>query len=143
MRVDERIHVLELALKALNARDWDAYGSLWAEGLITFAPGQTEPSVGRAARVGWVQDLIAAFPNGNVEVRRIFGHDEMVCAELRFEGTHTGPLATPDGTVIPGTGKDVVLPYVIVLRFDEDQVVELHEYYDSLDLLVPLGLYPG
>lgn len=144
MGVDDRIHLLEQALKALNARDWETYGALWAEDLVTYTPGQAEPSVGRAARVDWVQDLTVAFPNGTVETRRVFGQDDLVCAELEFEGTHTGPLKSADGSVIPGTGKEVVLPYVIVLRFGGDEVVELHEYYDSLDLLVPLGLFsPG
>jgi len=143
MSIDERIHVLEQALKGLNARDWDTYAALWAEELVTYAPGQTEPSIGRAARVAWVQDLVTAFPNGTIETRRIFGQDDLVCAELEFEGTHTGPLKTPDGSVVPGTGKEVVLPYVIVVRFHGDEVVELHEYYDSLDLLMPLGLFPA
>jgi len=143
MGIEERMHVLEQALKGLNARDWETYGGLWAEDLVTYAPGQTEPSVGRTARVEWVQDLIVAFPNGAIEIRRIFGQDDLLCAELEFEGTHTGPLKTADGSVIPGTGKEVVLPYVIVLRFEGDEVKELHEYYDSLDLLVPLGLFPG
>lgn len=143
MGVDERIHVVEQALKGLNARDWDAYAALWAEELVTYAPGLAEPSIGKAARVAWVQDLITAFPNGTIETRRIFGQDDLLCAELEFEGTHTGPLKTPDGSVVPGTGKEVVLPYVIVLRFGGDEVVELHEYYDSLDLLMPLGLFPA
>ena len=136
---DTRQHLLEQAIKGLNARDWDAYGAMFTEDVAVYSPGSQEPSIGRAARVQWVVDLITAFPDGVVEVTSYFGEGGRMCAEFAFSGTHTGPLKTPDGEV-PPTGARVTFPYAIAYRYKGDLATEVHEYYDQLELLMPLGL---
>lgn len=134
-----RQHLLDQAIKGLNARDWDAYGRMFAEDVAVYSPGSKEPSIGRAARVQWVIDLIEAFPDGTVELKGSFGEGDRMCAEFAFAGTHTGPLKTPAGEV-PPTGARVEFPYIIAYDYEGDEAKQVREYYDQLELLLPLGL---
>ena len=139
MSTAERQHLLDLAIKGLNARDWDAYGRMFAEGVVVYSPGSKEPSTGREARVQWVRDLIEGFPDGIVEVTGSFGQGDRLCAEFAFAGTHTGPLKGAGGTV-PPTNARVEFPYCITYVYESDEAVEVREYFDQLELLMPLGL---
>jgi ketosteroid isomerase-like protein len=139
MSTEERQHLLDLAIKGLNARDWEAYGRLFAEDVVVYSPGSAEPSRGREARVRWVRDLIQAFPDGTVEITGSFGQGDRMCAEFLFAGTHTGPLETPGGVVEP-TNARVAFPYCISYVYEGDEAVEIREYFDQLELLMPLGL---
>ncbi len=94
---------LERIATTLNASDWDGYGREFTDDLIVSAPGLE--TVGRGARVKWVQDLVAAFPDGRIAVRRVFGQGEWACAELTFEGTHNGPMVSASGVCRPRTGR--------------------------------------
>lgn len=142
MSVEENIRAFDRALRALNVRDWETYGSVFAESLVTYAPGLAEPTKGRAARVKWVQGIIEAFPDGRVEKRRSFGQGDWLCMELQFTGTHKGPLLGPGGKTITATNKEVRFPYCLVLKFESGEVTELHEYFDQLEILLPLGFLP-
>ena len=126
--------------RSINARDWEAYGRLFAESLVMQAPGLPEPMRGRDARVKMVQGVIEAFPDGQVEVRRSFGQGDLGCLEVIFTGTHTGPLASSGGETIPATDKPLRYPYCIVMKFENGEVTELNDYYDQLEILKQLGL---
>lgn len=139
MSIEERRLMLEQAIKGLNAHDWDAYGRMFSEDVAVYSPGSKEPSIGRSARLQWVIDLFEAFPDGIIELKGMFGEGDRLCAEFAFAGTHTGPLKTPGGEV-PPTNARVEFPYIIAYDYLGDEATEIHEYYDQLELLLPLGL---
>ncbi len=142
MSIEPHERAVDQAVRALNARDWETYGRLWAESLVTHAPGLGEPTKGRAARVKWFQGIIDAFPDGQVDKKQSFGQGEWLCVELTFAGTHKGPLLGPSGNAVPATNKRVRFPYCLVLKFDDEEVTELHEYFDQIEILTQLGLMP-
>lgn len=126
--------------RALNERDWDAYGRLFSEALLMRAPGLPGITTGREARVTLIKGILDAFPDGQAELERSFGEGDWACLQLQFAGTHTGPLATPDGGQIPPTNRPVRFPYCIVVRLGQNgEAVEIDEYYDQLELLTQLG----
>jgi predicted ester cyclase len=139
--IEENIerYVVEGA-RAINARDWEAYGSIYAEDLYMVAPGLPGPTTGRDVRVKLAQGLMDAFPDARAEVQRSFGRGDWACVEALFTGTHTGPMPGPDGTDIPATNKSVKFPYCMVVKFRAGECSELYEYYDQVDLLTQLGL---
>jgi ketosteroid isomerase-like protein len=139
MSLEGRLLLLEQAIKGLSARDWDAYGQMFAEDVAVYSPGSKEPSLGRAARVQWVVDLIRAFPDAIIELKGTFGQGDHLCAEFAFAGTHTGPLNTPGGEVAP-TNARVEFPYCIAYDYKGNMATEVREYFDQLELLMPLGL---
>ncbi len=95
---------------------------------------------GRQARVQLVQGMLAPFPDGRVDVTRIISEGEWACFELRFSGTHTEPMPTPDGGVIAATNNAVDSPYCIVAKFEEGVVTEMNEYYDQVEMMAQLGI---
>ena len=140
MSVENNIEVITEAVKALNVRDWEAYGAAFSESLITHATGLAEPVRGRTARVQWVQSIVQAFPNGVIEIARTFGNGDLLCVELIFQGTHDGPIPGPDGSPVPPTNRIVRFPYCLILQFDAGVVVELHEYFDLLAVYSQIGV---
>jgi len=141
MGIERRRQLLTEAIAGLNARDLDAYGRMFAEDVVVYTPGQQEPSRGRAARVQWLVGLLEAFPDGTAEVVGSLGDGDRPCAEFRFSGTHTGPLKGADGSVVAPTNARVSFPYCIVYTYGEDDLAtEIHEYFDQVELLLPLGL---
>jgi len=132
---------LDDAVAGMNARDLDRYGSMFALDVRVYAPGMSEPSIGRQARVEWVADLLAGFPDAVVELTSDVFAGDRGCAEFRFTGTHTGPLKAAGGAIVAPTGARVSFPYCIAYWYDdEDLATEIHEYFDQLELLAPLGL---
>jgi ketosteroid isomerase-like protein len=137
---ERRQQLLTRAIDGMNSGDLDAYGAMFAEDVLVYGPGSPEPARGRAARVGWVADLLAAFPDGSVAIRGSFYAGQRGCVEFAFSGTHTGPLKGAGG-IVPPTGASVSFPYCITYVFDgDDLATEVREYFDQLELLGPLGL---
>ncbi len=139
MSTDVESFIAEAA-RAINERDWNAYGRLFSEDLVMRTPGLPGVTTGRAARVELVQGIVAPFPDNQVDVERTITEGAWSCFQLRFTGTHTGPMAGPDGSEIAPTNKSVALPYCLVTKMDNGVVTEVHEYYDRLELVAQLGI---
>ncbi len=135
MKIEQKRLLEDQAVRALNARDWETYGRLFAESLVAHVPGLAEPVKGRDARVKWAQAFLEAFPDCRVETRQSFGQGDRLCVELSFTGTHTGPLRRPGEKIIAATNKAVRFPFCLILQFESGEVKELHEYFDQLELL--------
>ena len=63
-------------------------------------------------------------------------------AEGTITGTHDGVLHTPNGDVAP-TGRAVVLRWAGVYLTDGDTLKSEHLFFDQMDFLGQLGLFPG
>ncbi len=139
--IDELVKkFIEVGESSIAIRDWETYGSVFAEDLrmeTSMIPGVI---TGRDARIQLVQGIVNTFPDGVVKVQRSFGRGDWACVEVLFTGTHTGPMPGPDGTEIPPTGKSVKWPYCMVMKFQDGLVSELYEYYDQMSLMTQLGL---
>jgi predicted ester cyclase len=84
-----------------------------------------------------------AMPDNEVTIERRHACGSVVVEQGVFSGTHTGNLATPDGQVIPATGRSASVPYVEVFDMENDQVASTRLYFDQVELLVQLGLMPA
>jgi carboxymethylenebutenolidase len=72
------------------------------------------------------------------QVSRTVGRDQVV-DELIMSFTHDGPLdfMLPG---VPPTGKRVVLPVVVVMKFEGGKIAHEHIYWDQASLLAQVGL---
>lgn len=82
-----------------------------------------------------------AMPDCKVEILNIGGGEEWTAVEFVGRGTHTGPLAGPQGT-IPATQKKLELRVCELLRIKDGQISESHVYFDAATMLRQLGLLP-
>lgn len=83
-----------------------------------------------------------AFPDSVVRARRIVADGERAMTESTFSGTHTGTFRTPTGQEIPPTGKTVAVDYTDAWQVVDEKAVYDRVYFDELELLAQLGLYP-
>ncbi len=111
--------------------------SVFSAELETTDPGMGTVH-GRAPFREYLETLKRAVPDARAVVERMFAHADTVIVEGRFVGTHTGPLATPDGDIAP-TGAAVDLRFADVSRVEDGKIVSYHTYYDQLGLLTQLG----
>jgi steroid delta-isomerase-like uncharacterized protein len=131
---------LERAAEAFNQRDAGAVAELYAADGVVLDPQHPEPIRGRDdIRESYAQ-LFRGFPDATVRIQQRAFNGGRVSYELRLTGTHTGPLATPDGDV-PATGRRIDLPAAVFADVDGDgRFRETRRYYDMAELMRQLGL---
>jgi ketosteroid isomerase-like protein len=127
-------------LEAIDAHDLKGVRASFTGDAGIVAPGVELH--GKEEIVGWIRVFITAFPDLKHEVRAVIETGDACVAEVRFSGTHTGPLASPDGEILP-TGKPFVLDYAHISRFEDGRIKSDHVYFDQLTFLSQLGLLPA
>ena len=103
----ESIHLKEVAERfsqAYNQHDVDAIGKFYAQDANYYVSGEPESIRGREAIKENIQSLIRAFPDVKTEFINIFTTEGHFISEGISRGTHSGPMATPEGDV-PPTGR--------------------------------------
>jgi steroid delta-isomerase-like uncharacterized protein len=75
-----------------------------------------------------------AFPDVNIEIRRLVATGEWVIAENVATATHLGPWLG-----IPPTGKKTVQNLCAVCRFRDGKMIEETVYYDQLERIRQIG----
>lgn len=98
---------------------------------------------GREQVAAYVQGFFDAFPDAELEPVAKYEDGNTTIDEWIFRGTHTGPLALPDGETVPPTMKRVSVPGLDIETWDDDGVlIGDRAYFDQLDFLTQLGLVP-
>jgi steroid delta-isomerase-like uncharacterized protein len=136
----------EAGTRRLAARFYEDFneGSIEAA-LAAFADDleTTDPGMGAVHGLGPFREYLETFkramPDARAIVEQMYEAGDRVVVEGRFVGTHTGPLASPDGDIEP-TGNSVDLRFADVSRVHEGKIASYHTYYDQLGLLTQLGL---
>jgi steroid delta-isomerase-like uncharacterized protein len=82
-----------------------------------------------------------AMPDVKVEIVNIIGGEEWTAVEFIGRGTHTGPLAGPQG-LIPATQKKLELKVCELFQIQDGLITESRVYFDSATMLRQLGLLP-
>ena len=101
---DEMIGTARGIVDAFNASDWDGYRNLMTEDAVY-------DEVGTSRTIEGLDPIIDAMKGWKEAMRDVKGTvdnaaptDNGVVLEVTWRGTHTGPLAGPEGS-IPATGK--------------------------------------
>ena len=89
------------------------------------------------ATKGWKE----AFPDTKGTITNVFASDNNVCLEITWEGTHTGPLVGPAGT-IPASNKRTKVAAVQVVTVEGGKVKLTRHYFDLMSLLQQIGAVP-
>jgi steroid delta-isomerase-like uncharacterized protein len=87
-----------------------------------------------AAWQGWAK----AFPDSKATFNNAFASGTTVVLELTWQGTHTGPLETPAGT-IAATGKRIEVRGCVVSELVGDKTKVQRHYFDMATLLEQIG----
>ena len=125
---------------AINAHDEEAIAALYEDGATFSEPGGEFTD--REAIAGYWRAFFDAFPDfqGRDDFKAEAG--DTAINEWSVEGTHSGPLETPEGT-IPATGRRVVVRGCDALTVRGGLIQSHRAYYDQLGLMAQLGVVPG
>ena len=121
-----------------NSNHIDAALSVFSTELETIDPGMGTV-IGHEPFREYLEIFKRAMPDAHAVIESLVDAGDTVIVEGRFVGTHTGPLASPDGDVEP-TGASVDLRFADFSRVQDGTIISYHTYYDQLGLLTQLGL---
>ena len=126
-------------VEAFNAGDWDRLRTV-------LAPDCTFEELATGRRMEGPDETIemlaawkTAFPDARGVITNVLPSGDHVALEITWEGTHTGPLETPFGT-IPPTGRRALLPAVQVTKVRDGMVQESRHFFDLMGLLNQIGV---
>lgn len=120
-------------------RDLDGADALFADDCVFLTPaGEMKKAEHRMLG----ESFMGGFPDSKMNVSNSLEGDGEVFVEGRFTGTHTGDLASPQGT-IPATNKSIDLPYAEYFRVEGGKITAQRTYWDQATMMGQLGLMPG
>ena len=141
MAEQDLINVAREVVDAFNSSDWER-----TKGHMTVDTVYNE--VGTQRRIQGIGQIIEALqgwkqamPDATGTVTNAFASGNKVALEVTWDGTHTGPLASPSGT-IPASGKRHTTPAAWIFDFEGDKVKESRQYFDMVTFLTQIGAMP-
>jgi steroid delta-isomerase-like uncharacterized protein len=120
--------------EVFRRRNLDAIDELLTDDFVEHnpAPGQSPDRQGAKEMIGQV---LAAFPDLELEVDRVIAEGDTVAVALRFTGTHQGEFAG-----MPATGRRVNVAVTEVTRFQDGRCAEHWGVVDMAGLMAQLGM---
>lgn len=129
-------------LDAYSAANWDDYKASLADDTIYEEPSTRLLVQGADEVIKTVQRWKRAFPDLTAKVLGGFESGDKVVAEVEWEGTHTGPLDGPFGTM-QATNKKGRVRGVLVLTMKDGKISENRHYFDLMTILTQIGAIPA
>ena len=128
-------------LDAFNHSDWDKIRAMVAPDLVYTETGTGRRLEGVDAYIEACETWKRAFPDVSGATRELVVSGDIVAQEIRWEGTHTGPLETSNGT-IAATNRRTETDASHWIRYDGDVAREMHHYIDVFSMLAQIGALP-
>jgi ketosteroid isomerase-like protein len=118
--------------------DAEALGRLYAADAVAESP-EGPRLEGRAAIVEYMAQLKRAFPDLSWESAHQHESGDTAIDEGYVTGTHSGPLATPEGE-LAATGRTIRIRECDIVTVRDGLCVAHRFYFDQLEFLSQLGL---
>ena len=135
------IDVVRSVVEAFNASDWDRFRDLSDANVIYDEIATRRKTEGLDETLSLLQGWKVAMPDVTGTVDDVVASGNVVTAQITWDGTHTGPLESPGGT-IPASGKRQVTPSCWVFNVEGGQVQSSRHYFDMVTLLEQIGALP-
>jgi steroid delta-isomerase-like uncharacterized protein len=122
--------------EVFGRRNVDAIDDLLADDFVEHspAPSQAPDREGAKELIGQV---LAAFPDLDLQLERVIAEGDTVAATVRFTGTHRGEFAG-----MPATGRRATVTMTEMTRFRDGKAVEHWGVVDMAGLMAQLGATP-
>jgi len=129
-------------IDAFNEADWERFRAVLSPDAVYAETGTGRRVEGADAYVQLCQGWKEALPDVRGTIRGAVAGEHTVAQEILWEGTHTGPMHTPGGTLEP-SGATISVQASLWARFEGDKAREVHHYLDVLTLLQQIGAVPA
>jgi len=141
MTEQDLIKSAQSIIEAFNNSDWEACKAKMTPDAVYDEAGTSRRMQGLAEIIpGW-QGWKEAMPDISGSVTSAYASGDTVFLEVTWQGTHTGPLQGPSGT-IPATGKKQITRAAWLAVYEGGQAKTIRHYFDMLAFLAQLGLLP-
>jgi steroid delta-isomerase-like uncharacterized protein len=129
-------------IDAFNNSDWERFGGLCAPDMLYDEKGTNRSAKGRDGVLEVAHGWKAAMSDlrGTIYGSAGCGNDAVL--EIRWRGTHDGPIETAGGT-LPATGRTIDIDCAQVFTVEGGQVTSMRNYADFLTMLTQLGVIAG
>lgn len=141
MSEQENVRIAKMMFERLNRRDLDSQPEYVHENFAIEAPGAAGPMTREQYKV-YLQGILEAFPDLHFDVLQTIAQGDYVVVIWRTSGTHTGPMRTPNGDVIPATNRKGVVDGSTLYEFRGDKIARSRVFWDMAGLLMQLGVMP-
>lgn len=131
--------LMDRGTEAILSGDLDVLREIYADDVVVTTPDSGTLN-GIEAVIAWHESFVGAFSDREYHRMRAIETEDTVIDQGEFVGTHTAPLAGPDGQSIPPTGKQIRLRGVDIATVRDNKVVRHDFYFDQLEMLSQLGL---
>ncbi|MCW6004182.1 ester cyclase [Micromonospora sp. CPCC 205371] len=123
--------------EVFRRRNVDALDDLLADDFVEHIPGPAQSPDKQGAK-DLIRQVLAAFPDLEIEIVREVAEGDTIASVLRFTGTHQGEFAG-----IPATGRRATVFVTDVGRMRDGRWVEHWGLVDFAGLMEQLGAAPG
>jgi steroid delta-isomerase-like uncharacterized protein len=127
------------AIEFYNAGDFDRLRALLADDFYEEELATQRRIEGADARVEAARAWKRAFPDEHGTITGTYPSGNTVAIEITWEGTHSGPLASPGGQDLPPSNKPVTVKSVQVIEVEDGKMKALRHYFDLMTLLQQIG----
>ena len=131
--------VAQDVIEAFNAGDWERFKAPLAADVMYEETGTQRRVQDADAYVQLCQGWKQAFPDAKGTIRNVVSTGNTVVQEVLWEGTQDGDLPGPSGT-LPASGRRIMVPAIVWLTFQGDQVREIHHHIDMMVMMQQLGV---
>ena len=132
----------EAFLSGFNDSDWDAVRATMADNSVYEEHGTQRRIEGAGAIMDAMMAWKTAMPDVRGNIQKVATSGDSAMLEVVWEGTQTGPLETPDGT-IPASGRSQRTPGVFSVDVQDGVITASRNYFDMLTFLQQIGAAPA
>ncbi len=140
MTEQQSIEAAKESLTAYNQKDWDKVRSSITNDCV-YDEVATNRRVQGSDQVtetwkAWAESI----PDSRASFDNEYASGGKVVLEITWRGKQTGPLQTPDGSVIPPTGKNIELRACQIVDVEDGKVKTVRHYFDLMTMMQQLGV---
>lgn len=132
---ERNIAALQSAIREWNAGNLSGYLTLYDPQVVVRGYAGVEP--GLAGIRQYYESFWSAFPGSQLECQDVLASGEKVACRFVLRGQHLGAFHG-----VPASGREVALPGITILEFENGRCVQRWSYTDGVGLLQQIGALP-
>jgi steroid delta-isomerase-like uncharacterized protein len=137
MSSDQNKAVARRFFAAIGSGDTGTLDDLLTPDFVAHLPGSPGP-LDHDGLVHVGHGLAAAFTEGGYAVEGQLAETDKVATRVKWRAVHSG-----DFQGVPATGKQIQLPGIAIMRFQDGKIAEHTVQYDLLNLMQQIGAMPA
>ena len=133
------IEQAKLTVIAYNEKNWEACKEAFTSDAIYDEVATHRRLEGIDAIIPAWKAWATALPDSKATFESAFASDEKVVLEMRWRGTHGGPLTLPGGSIDP-TGRAIDIRACQIIELKNGKTRAIRHYFDVATMLQQLGI---